>query len=645
MKSIIQRDRAGAALGALFFVMVVGAVAVGLWYGTPPATVQAESNFQRAFLEAYPTAHDTALDDCRLCHTQGAALNNYGADFATHGHSVAGIELLDSDGDGYRNVTEIEQGTMPGDSAARPAKLAPNAMPQSAPAQAAAGGVYKLIGWNDLGMHCMGPNYSNMSILPPYNTMWAQLILQGETPQIVTSGVKIEYAIENNTYSVGKTNFWSYANALFGVQLAPNIGLAGKGLAGTMDLAGDHFVALGIPVVPFFDGATPIPANWKPYQIAHLVAKDSVTGQVLAETRPVIPVSEEMNCAACHDDGMQENIRTGNVETNILTLHDGEEGTNLMGSRPVLCAKCHADNALGAGGKPGVPNLSRAMHGKHSVEGGGAPGMSDPDNEKPSRVNDGTNNCYLCHPGVKTQCLRDVMWAKGLTCTSCHGTTADVANPARNPWVDLPRCETCHGAQFAENAGLRYRDSKGHGGLYCEACHGSPHAILPSTQANDNIQNIALQGFAGTLKDCKVCHGTMPSGAGPHGLVPTPAAPSPTATVTVTPGATLTPTATATPPCGTIPSKPKLLSPANGSQPSGRRIALDWKNAGCVSWYNVTVWMDSAQSTPVVEQTGLTGSASRTPKLARGHTYFWRVQACNANGCANSRRWEFELNR
>ena len=139
----------------------------------------------------------------------------------------------------------------------------------------------------------------------------------------------------------------------------------------------------------------------------------------------------------------------------------------------------------------------------------------------PTAVTDeGTDNCYLCHPGQQTQCLRDVMYAKGMTCINCHGGTADVANPARRPWVDEPRCGACHAAQFAENADKRYRDSVGHGGLYCEACHGSPHAILPSIEPNDNIQNIALQGHAGTLSDCTVCHATVPDGSGPHGINP-----------------------------------------------------------------------------------------------------------------------------
>ena len=36
-------------------------------------------------------------------------------------------------------------------------------------------------------------------------------------PQLVTARVTIEYSIPGNTYSVGKTDFWTYANALFGV--------------------------------------------------------------------------------------------------------------------------------------------------------------------------------------------------------------------------------------------------------------------------------------------------------------------------------------------------------------------------------------------------------------------------------------------
>lgn len=374
--------------------------------------------------------------------------------------------------------------------------------------------VYRVIGWNDLGMHCMNETFANLAVLPPYNTLWAQVVRQGPQPEIVTTNVTVAYDIVDNTYSAGKTDFWQYAQALFGVNLPPDVGLTGATLAGDMHPAIGHFTIEGIPLTPYRDIA---PTTWYPYQLARLVARDSTTGQVLATTTTVAPVSTEMRCDTCHYDGAH-GISTGNIETNILALHDDEENTNLMGARPVLCANCHGSNALGLPGDPELPNLSQAIHEKHAPEDDGAepqPGsLVDP--------NDGTNDCYLCHPGQVTQCLRDVMYSSGMRCMDCHGGTAQVADPTRRPWIDEPQCGTCHGTQFAENPNTLYRNSTGHGGMYCEACHGSPHAILPTIEANDNIQNITLQGHAGTLETCQVCHGLLPPGRGPHGLIQRP---------------------------------------------------------------------------------------------------------------------------
>ena len=71
-----------------------------------------------------------------------------------------------------------------------------------------AGGKYVLIGWNDLGMHCISPSYKEMAILPPFNNLWVQVIQRGDPPQIVTSGVSIEYSVIDNTTVEGKTDFW-----------------------------------------------------------------------------------------------------------------------------------------------------------------------------------------------------------------------------------------------------------------------------------------------------------------------------------------------------------------------------------------------------------------------------------------------------
>jgi len=346
-------------------------------------------------------------------------------------------------------------------------------------------------------MHCYNRDFADLAVLPPFNTLWVQVVRVGNPPKIVTQGIKVSYFYADNTYSVGKTNFWQYDQALFGVNLPPNVGLKGKGLKGVMNLSGDHFVAEGIPITEFSDSAPNTP---NPYQVATVTVRNATTNALLATTQVVTPVSSEMRCDNCHKDNGTANpaIATGKVETNILTLHDQKENTNLMNSRPVLCASCHASNALGAPGQPGVPSLSNAMHGKHA-----------------GKVPDTLNGCYNCHPGPQTKCLRDVMSKEGMTCISCHGGMAKVAQNA-NPWLSEPRCDNCHKERGVQQNQPLYRFSKGHGGLYCAACHDSPHAIAPSRVAADGIKFRILQGNNGPLEKCTVCHLTKPARGGPH---------------------------------------------------------------------------------------------------------------------------------
>ena len=373
------------------------------------------------------------------------------------------------------------------------------AAPPTATSVVASGPAYVVIAWNDLGMHCYNRDFQDIALLPPYNNLYAQVIKRGDPPQIVTSGLTVEYSFPENTYSVGKSNFWTYAQKLFGVALAPNIGLTGKGLAGKMDPKTDHFVAEGIPITEFNDNST----TPQPFQLANIVVKDS-SGKVLTTNQAVAPVSTEMHCDNCHFNGAF-GINTGRVETNILTLHDKSELSEypaghtgaLMNRRPILCAECHASNALGAAGAPGVPNMSKAMHEKHK-----------------ELVPNTTDGCYNCHPGPSTKCLRDVMSTQyNMGCTNCHGGMEQVKeNP--NPWLNEPRCDTCHTTVHQDQP--LFRQSKGHGGLYCEACHDSTHAIAQSAQPRDAIKFINLQGYAGTLSKCTVCHLTQPTSGGPH---------------------------------------------------------------------------------------------------------------------------------
>lgn len=85
---------------------------------------------------------------------------------------------------------------------------------------------------------------------------------------------------------------------------------------------------------------------------------------------------------------------------------------------------------------------------------------------------------------------------------------------------------TAPNPRFAEEPGTLYRLSQGHGGVSCEGCHGSPHAIWPvaDPRQNDNVAARQLQGHAGTLSDCATCHGDGGFAAGsldgPHGMHP-----------------------------------------------------------------------------------------------------------------------------
>jgi hypothetical protein len=352
---------------------------------------------------------------------------------------------------------------------------------------------YVALAWNDLGMHCLNPTYDKAVILPPYNTVWVQVIKRGDPPQIVTAGLKVEYALQNNTYSYGKRSygqFWDNMPLLFGVSLPHDQGLnledpgIHNSLSGTMVVKGDHFQVNGIPVVPVNDNGT-----FNPFQVAHITVRDSGTNAVLVETTATVPTSDEINCARCHG---------ADALLDVLNKHDSEQGTNLAANRPVLCASCHGSPALGQTG-PGTSGLylSRAIHGFHADKGA---------------------SCYDCHPGATTQCSRSIAHtAADGNCTTCHGTLQEVAssiaNGSRVPWVNEPLCATCHPGVAEVNTGSSlYRNASGHNGLSCPACHQSPHAMVPSSQASDNAQAVQYQTTIAPIGDCKVCHANSRGG-------------------------------------------------------------------------------------------------------------------------------------
>ncbi len=353
---------------------------------------------------------------------------------------------------------------------------------------------YIVLANNDLGMHCMMRDFSHFMILPPYNNVQAVVIKRGNNPDVIDisegSDFTLDYTILGNTHSSTKSNFWKFDQDLLGVDLPPDIGLTGNGMYGTLTAEQDRWLVTGIPITPQDDAG-----RINPYQLATLTLHKEGTGMV-AQTQTVIPVSWELSCNVCHGDPQAGT----NVEVDVLRDHDRIHNTDLESNQPVFCAACHADPALGAPGQPGISTFSSAMHSAHADRLVDLPASFD-------------NTCYACHPGRRAQCQRDVHSANGLDCISCHGEMADVGNPARTPWLDEPRCADCHtrqGFEF-EQPGKLFRESIGHGGVSCFACHGSPHAITPATTETDNLQAILHQGFAGVISDCTVCHTSMPN--------------------------------------------------------------------------------------------------------------------------------------
>ena len=467
----------------------------------------------------------------------------------------------------------------------------------------------QILGWNNLGMHCMDSDYSVFSILPPYNTIQANLIVGGK---LVTngSGYSVTYqAVADpdgsfNSTAMGKGNYYNYATALFGATLDPEGGLAGWSMPGIGNIpqsmlfeqtnhpAGGVFTrvnwfrAEGIPISPYDDAH-----NKNPYPLMRIIAHNG-GGTPIATNDVVLPVSDEMDCRACHASGTQTDAMPGagwlwdglperDFRLNILRLHDEHEfaqhpdlyqaalaarGFNSQGlyrgvvadGKPVLCAACHASEALGAPSYDRIPPLTASVHSFHAH-------VQDPVLNTTLDNSDNRLSCYRCHPGSTTKCLRGAMGgaiaADGsmeMQCQSCHGNMSTVGSTNRVGWFMEPNCQNCHTGPANHNNGqIRYnsafdasglprvpvdmtfattpntpaanlslyRFSTGHGGLQCSACHGSTHAEFPSTHANDNLRNTALQGHAGMMIECTACHVSMTAtaanvSAGPHGMHP-----------------------------------------------------------------------------------------------------------------------------
>ncbi len=209
----------------------------------------------------------------------------------------------------------------------------------------------RVLAANDLGMHCMDREFSVFSILPPFNVINAQVLLRdGNGRPYVADDAEVEVFYEAaadatgsiNTTSIGKTDFWTYADALFGVTLPEGQGLTGLYMPADdpqvrgpqpmeYSLDKEWFAAEGIPITPTDDTLID-----RPYPLLRISAVDAQSGQTLGHLDVVVPVATETDCQNCHRTGAMAAVGAGwstdpdleiQSKINILRLHDAEHST------------------------------------------------------------------------------------------------------------------------------------------------------------------------------------------------------------------------------------------------------------------------------------------------------------------------------
>jgi len=405
---------------------------------------------------------------------------------------------------------------------------------------------YVLLAWNDLGMHCISDSDPWFVLMPPANTLEAQLIRRGEVPELVSDGVELTYRIESGFENPAKhVPFWEFSEQNFGTVLEENTGLFGKGMKGslTFDEERGGYIASAIPVVPYNDDG-----SFNPYPLFSLEARDAETGALLVSTQVVAPASTEIGCRNCHEGGWRMNGVAGlsnETAVNILEAHDRLSRTDLLlqanTGQPQQCQACHSDPVMSAEGDSLRLNMSAAMHGWHA-------------NYMPVS---GAEACVLCHPAYAegcTRCMRGIHAEIGVTCVDCHGEMNDHALALlkgengkssaarlmaalepdhvetkeeiipREPWLNEPDCLTCH-VDFgppeqvdafnvwSENFAELYRNRYDNSGIRCPACHGPTHAeypaINPMDKTRDVLQPVQYTGQPypiGANMRCEVCH-------------------------------------------------------------------------------------------------------------------------------------------
>lgn len=216
------------------------------------------------------------------------------------------------------------------------------------------------------------------------------------------------------------------------------------------------------------------------------------------------------------------NLERDILEQTCYQCHPGKRTQCLRGAMfagGVVCQDCHGD--MQQVGNDFTLKVSSSNPGDFVLDGSlRVPWASEP-------------GCQSCHTGDALNPNHPagaLVAGDGLRLYQAY-STEHLAVPGVAEPVKVAAIIKSPGSRFAENQAVNsggdnvdvlYRLSQGHGGVMCEGCHNSTHAVWPNQNpfANDNIAANQLQGHSGTLAECDTCHtGDLGNTlAGPHGM-------------------------------------------------------------------------------------------------------------------------------
>ena len=376
----------------------------------------------------------------------------------------------------------------------------------------------------ELGMHCVGFDISYCCIIPPYNSIQAQAVqagLHGDRPRLLSpgDGVRLHYAVKDNTYSEGnKMKYWQVLKDVTGTGTmnAPGDNMANyvwthlfiyRDLEGSLPAKGEEAkrlrVGREIPVnVDSGPSGKPLSGGYMDYagdKGGNIVFTDSL----LPAVRDVplrLTASYLWDALGLPLTAFNDSRRTGSIRT--ITDHDFQpyqyalvqlrdaKGNPLVtngktidffGTEPVdisNCYLCHSANGLAA-------NLSRQsgltlFDKEYAYWKKNYPDVS----EYMARMSSATIGILELHDKHhKTEFLRDY--------------NPDAASN-RIGGVGSVNCPDCHGDNMSGNLQSPRPGATGYPVVRAKPLTEAVHAV--------HARMVPLPDKAGRTQNCQVCH-------------------------------------------------------------------------------------------------------------------------------------------